>query len=152
MHDAKGARCCVLTGARLNNPSGNPLSAERLHVDGPLALTDATVERTVLLAGASVQGQLALQGTTLNAPGRNALDASLARIGADLTGTPGLSAHGQIVLDDAHIDGSVELAEARLHPLYYDTLSAPRTRTRVLRWPDVRGTDRPRRRQCRGQR
>ncbi|CAL9673156.1 hypothetical protein SUDANB15_07559 (plasmid) [Streptomyces sp. enrichment culture] len=126
LQDAKVSRCCVLTGARLSNPSGTALSAERLHVDGPLTLTDATVEGTVLLAGASVQGQLALQGTTLNAPGRNALDASLARIGADLAGTPGFSAHGQIVLDDAHIDGSVELAEARLHNPHGDTLSARR--------------------------
>ncbi|MFC8094334.1 hypothetical protein [Streptomyces sp. NPDC057301] len=127
LQDAKISRCCTLTGARLRNTNGPAFNAERLHVDGPLALDSGfTAEGAVVLAGATVQGPLLLQGATLHSVGETALDASLARISGDLAAGPGFTATGQLMLEETHVDGSVVLAGARLHHPHGETLSARR--------------------------
>ncbi|MER5927260.1 hypothetical protein [Streptomyces mirabilis] len=55
LQDARISRCCVLSGAPLNNPAGTAVRAERLHVDGPLALDSAAVEGTVQISGSAIQ-------------------------------------------------------------------------------------------------
>ncbi|MFJ8637085.1 hypothetical protein [Streptomyces sp. NPDC093568] len=127
LQDAKISRCCTLTGARLRNAYGSAFNAERLHVEGPLALdTGFTAEGPVVLTGASVQGPLLLQGATLNGAGERALDASLARISGDVAAGSGFTATGQLMLEETHVDGSVVLSGARLHHPHGETLSARR--------------------------
>ncbi|MGW4994319.1 oxidoreductase [Streptomyces mirabilis] len=126
LQDARISRCCVLSGAQLNNPAGTAVSAERLHVDGPLALDSAAVQGTVQISGSSIQGPLQLQSARFDAAGQCTFDASLARISGDLVGTSGLSAHGQVTLDGTHIEGSLDLTAARLHNPGRQTLSARR--------------------------
>ncbi|MGW3118610.1 hypothetical protein ACWDBW_15975 [Streptomyces sp. NPDC001107] len=127
LQDAKISRCCRLSGARLRNGSGTAFNAERLHVDGPLALDAGfTAEGSVVLTGASVQGPLLLQGATLDGAGERALDASLARISGDLAAGSGFTATGQLMLEETHVDGSVVLAGAQLYHPHGETLSARR--------------------------
>jgi len=127
LQDAKISRCCTLTGAQLSNVNGPAFNAERLHVDGPLALDAGfTAEGPVVLTGADVQGPLLLQDATLNSIGAPALDASLARISGDLAAGSGFTATGQLWLEETHVDGSLVLAGARLHHPRGETLSARR--------------------------
>ncbi|MGV9991620.1 hypothetical protein [Streptomyces sp. NPDC003374] len=127
LQDARIARCCTLTGARLHNANGPALNAERLHVNGALALDAGfTAEGPVVLTGAVVQGPLLLRGATLNSPGERALDASLAHISGDLAAGSGFTVNGQLTLEETHVDGSVALAGARLHHAHGESLSARR--------------------------
>ncbi|WP_223065024.1 hypothetical protein, partial [Streptomyces sp. IB201691-2A2] len=127
LQDARISRCCTLGGATLDSPEGTALRADRLQVEGLLALDAGfTAQGSVVLAGASVQGPLRLAGATLNAPGGRALDASLAHIGGDLDASSGFSACGQLVLEGARVEGSVNLADARLHHPAGETLSVRR--------------------------
>ncbi|WP_328760635.1 polymer-forming cytoskeletal protein [Streptomyces sp. NBC_00271] len=132
LQDARISRCCVLSGAQLNNPAGTAVRAERLHVDGPLApdsaAVEGTVEGTVQISGSAIQGPLQLQSARFDGAGQCTFDASLARISGDLVGTSGLSARGQVILDGAHIEGSLDLTAARLHNPGRQTLSARRLR------------------------
>ncbi|MFJ1561561.1 translocation/assembly module TamB domain-containing protein [Streptomyces mirabilis] len=126
LQDARISRCCVLSGAQLNNPAGTAVRAERLHVDGPLALDSAAVEGTVQISGSAIQGPLQLQSARFDAASQCTFDDSLARISGDLVGTSGLSARGQVTLDGTRIEGSLDLMAARLHNPGRQTLSARR--------------------------
>ncbi|MFJ9478779.1 oxidoreductase [Streptomyces mirabilis] len=126
LQDARISRCCVLSGAQLNNPADTEVRAERLHVDGPLALDSAAVDGTVQISGSAIQGPLQLQSARFDGAGQCTFDASLARISGDLVGTSGLSARGQVTLDGAHIEGSLDLTAARLHNPGRLTLAARR--------------------------
>ncbi|MEU6375595.1 hypothetical protein [Streptomyces sp. NPDC046909] len=131
LQDARISRCCVFTGARLENPDGVALGAERLGVEGILALDGGfTAKGSVALSGAAVQGPLRLSGAVFDAPGGRALDASLIGVGGDLEASPGFTSHGQVVLDDARVDGSVHLNGARLANPGRRTLSARRLQVR----------------------
>jgi hypothetical protein len=129
LQDARVSRCCVFTGARLENPTGVALNAERLRVEGLVALDGGlTAEGTVVLTGSTVQGPLRLAGGEFTAPGGRAVDASLIGVAGDLEASPGFASHGQVVLEDARVDGSVNLAGARLDNPAGEALSARRLR------------------------
>ncbi|WP_217237479.1 hypothetical protein [Streptomyces sp. AC555_RSS877] len=131
LQDARISRCCTFSGSRLHNPHGTALNAERLHVDGPLALDAGfTAEGTVQLTGAHVQGSLLLREATLNTAGQPALNASLARISGDLNASSGVSIRGETLLEEAHIDGSADFTQAVLYNPAGASLSARRLHVR----------------------
>lgn len=126
LQDAKISRCCLLSGAKLSRSSGAALNADRLQVEGLLALDAGfTADGPVTLTGATVHGPLVLKDATLNATGQRALDAALAHIGGDLASS-GLTALGEVRLEGTRISGSADLAGARIHNPEGETLSARR--------------------------
>jgi hypothetical protein len=101
------------TGARLENPNGNALSADGMTVEGSVFLDrgfegfHATGE--VRLLRARIQGVLSCRGARLENPNGDALSADGMTVEGDVFLDEGFHATGAVRLLRARIGGSVEL-------------------------------------------
>lgn len=130
VQDARIARRCVFSGARLSNPDGVALNAERITVEGGLLLDDGfTAEGEVLLRGAHVAGSLRFAQATLTNAGRRALNAPLMEIGSGMRATPDFVADGEVFLDSTQVRGSVSFDGGKLSNPGATALSLRRLRT-----------------------
>jgi hypothetical protein len=113
-----------LREARLTNPGGVALLANRLDVGDDLLLRGAVVDGEVRLAGARIGGMLDLNGARLANPGGRALTAFRLLVGAYLRGRHGFTADGEVTLTESAVTGSVDLAGAQLRNPGADALAA----------------------------
>jgi hypothetical protein len=112
-------------GARLENPNGNALSADRMTVEGSVFLDQgfhATGE--VRLLGARIQGQLSCRGARLENPNGNALSADGMTVEGGVFLDRGFHATGAVRLPGARIRGQLSCTGARLENPNGDALSA----------------------------
>jgi hypothetical protein len=115
----------VLSGARLENPNGDALSADRMTVEGDVFLHQgfhATGE--VRLLGARIQGQLACTGARLENPNGNALSADGMTVEGGVFLHQGFHATGAVWLLGARIQGQLACTGARLENPNGNALSA----------------------------
>lgn len=132
LQDARISRCCVFSGARLENPDGTAFSAERLRVEGILALDGGfRAEGRVVLEDASVDGSVDLTEARLHNPGKEALDAQRLQVRGQLR-CGDLACDGEIVLNDAQVGTAVEFHAARLRNAGGQVLTARGLTTVVL--------------------
>jgi hypothetical protein len=113
-----------LADAVLRHPDGSPLNASSLTVDQDMHLSGDFVARgEVRLQGASIRGELDLCGANLaggDAVGHKALSADLLAVGQDMVCTPAapggppFTVSGQMRLPGAHVEGRLDLRNARL--------------------------------------
>ncbi|NUS29918.1 MAG: membrane-associated oxidoreductase [Streptomyces sp.] len=92
------------------------LDAATLKVDGVLRLTDCRFHGPVALGGAKISGALFMDRAEFHAPQDSdepALRLNHCSIGEDLV-APGIQVHGRLVCNDASVDASVNLMDARL--------------------------------------
>ncbi|ALG15730.1 hypothetical protein AOZ06_52760 [Kibdelosporangium phytohabitans] len=146
----RGAHICGdvrFTGAELDASGRSPLDADRIRVDGNVQLDRGfTARGAVRLADARIGGSLRLTGATLGCEqtesgaerdrGPVALFGDGIELGGDLNARSGamagapndkpLTAHGQVRLPGAKVDGSVSLSGARLYCPGRDALFADR--------------------------
>jgi hypothetical protein len=125
--DARVGRRLVLSGANLTCPGRVALNADRMRVDGAVALDAGFhAEGEVSLRSATVGGTLALHGARLSAPGGTAMNAHLISVASSLRAANGFRAQGRIHLDAARVQGSIDLTGARLANPGERVLSASR--------------------------
>jgi hypothetical protein len=113
------------TGARLENPNGNALSADGMTVEGDVFLRQgfhATGE--VRLLGAHIKGQLICTGARLENPNGDALSADGMTVEGGVFLRQGFHATGAVRLLGARIGGNLECIGARLENPNGDALSA----------------------------
>jgi hypothetical protein len=130
----RGARIRGLlscTGARLENPNGNALSADGITVEGSVFL-DRGFDRgfhatgAVRLVRARIQGQLSCRGARLENPNGIALNADGMTVEGDVFLDQGFHATGAVRLLRARIQGQLSCRGARLENPNGDALSADR--------------------------
>ena len=115
-----------LRGAKLANPGGNALSADRITVDGSVYCGEGfKAKGEIRLPGAHISGQLDLTKAKLVNPGGNALSADRIAV-SSMFGRNGFQADGEIVLPGAHISGQLDLRGAELANPGRNALSADR--------------------------
>ncbi len=102
-----------LDGARLSHPDGDTITGDGITVRSVVDLSRTVHDGTLSLRGAHV-GSLTLEGATLRNPGGYALHADHLEVSTYLHGTGGLTADGEICLNDAHIGTILDLKGARL--------------------------------------
>jgi hypothetical protein len=103
LRGAKVAGGLLLDGARLSNPGGRSLDAERLQASGDVNMNDGfSSEGELWLVNARIGGSLALTGARLSNPGGRALSADNIR------------ADGSVRARQAHVSGQVALRHAVL--------------------------------------
>ena len=91
------------------------LEAVQLRTTGNVDLSGAfTARDKVILAGARIDGQLNLQGSSLTGKHGPALNGALLTVEQGLTCGDGFTAHGEIRLTGAHIRGDLDFRGARL--------------------------------------
>jgi len=112
-----------LEKARLVNPGGVALLANRLTVGDDLLFGAGTALGEVRLAGAQVGGMVDLNDARLDNPGRRALTGFRLRVGAYLRGR-GCTVEGEVTLVEAAVTGTVDLAGAQLRNPGADALAA----------------------------
>jgi hypothetical protein len=113
------------TGARLENPNGNALSADGMTVEGGVFLDEgfhATGE--VRLLGARIGGNLECTGARLENPNGDALSADGMTVEGDVFLHQGFHATGAVRLLGARIQGQLSCRGARLENPNGDALSA----------------------------
>lgn len=122
-HPARMARCRFdsaidMLGARLRelNLSGSQLPgllASRIAVAGTLNMNSARFTDRVRLAGARIEGALLLNGASIETDGV-ALNAARLFVGQDLCAQRGFRSTGELVLNDAVVNGSLLLEGATI--------------------------------------
>jgi hypothetical protein len=115
----------ICTGARLENPNGDALSADRMTVVGSVFL-DRGFHATgaVRLLGARIQGQLSCRGARLENPNGDALNADRMTVVGSVFLDRGFHATGAVRLLGARIQGQLSCRGARLENPNGDALSA----------------------------
>jgi hypothetical protein len=114
-------------GARLENPNGNALSADRMTVEGSVFLDQGFhATGAVRLLGARIQGQLSCTGARLENPNGDALSADRMTVEGDVFLHQGFHATGAVRLLGARIQGVLSCTGARLENPNGDALSADR--------------------------
>jgi len=99
--------------AQLSCPGRDTITGDFMTVQGRTDLNRTVHEGTLSLRGAHVSS-LSLEGTVLRAPGGYALHADHLEVTTYLLGTGGLSADGEVCLNDAHIGTALDLTGASL--------------------------------------
>ena len=104
-----------LSGAKLANPGGRALSADRMTVAGVMLCREGfQAEGEVRLLGAHISGQLNLGGAKLANPGKAALNAEGMTVAGGMFCGEGLPAEGEVRLLGAHISGQLGFRGASL--------------------------------------
>jgi uncharacterized protein YjbI with pentapeptide repeats len=104
----------VLSGARLENPNGDALSADRMTVEGSVFLDEGFhATGAVRLLRARIQGQLSCRGARLENPNGNALSADGMTVEGGVFLDEGFHATGAVRLLGARIQGALVCTEAR---------------------------------------
>ena len=86
------------------------IAASQLALRGDLVLSEGfTASAEVCLAGATIGGQLILDGATLSDPGGRALSASWVSVGQSVLCRAGFTARGQVHLEGARIGGLLSM-------------------------------------------
>jgi uncharacterized protein YjbI with pentapeptide repeats len=115
----------VLSGARLENPNGNALSADGMTVEGSVFLDEGFhATGAVRLLGARIQGVLSCTGARLENPSGDALSADGMTVEGDVFLDQGFHATGAVRLLGARIRGQLSCTGARLENPSGDALSA----------------------------
>ena len=105
----------IFLGARLDNPGGTALSADRTEVGHNLALINGfSSTGEVSLAGARIGTHLNLEDAHLANPGGTALNAAGITVTAGVRGRKGFTADGTVSFRGASIDGTLDLTSACL--------------------------------------
>jgi hypothetical protein len=124
LSDAEVGGSLVLFGANLTGRDGIALDGDGLRVAGNASCPDGfCAQGTVRLVGASIGGQLNLNGGTLRNPDGPALIVDRARIG-DVFCNEGFDATGQFRLVQSDIQGSLVLNGGRFSNPGGDAISA----------------------------
>jgi hypothetical protein len=114
LRGAKIAGGLLLDGARMRNPGGWSLDAERLQVAGDVNLNDGfSCEGGLRLVNAQTGGSLNLAGARLSNPGGLALSADNFRAGGSVRARQA-QVSGQVVLRHAVLRGGLVLSGAHL--------------------------------------
>ena len=93
-----------VSGAKLANPSGAALSANRMTVNGSMLCRKGfQAEGEIRLFGAHISGQLDLSGAKLANPGKESLGADRMTVDGSMYCRKGFQAEGEIRLLGAHI-------------------------------------------------
>jgi uncharacterized protein YjbI with pentapeptide repeats len=115
----------VLSGARLENPNGNALSADGMTVEGGVFLDEGFhATGAVRLLGARIQGQLSCRGARLENPNGDALSADGMTVEGSVFLDQGFHATGAVRLLGARIQGQLSCRGARLENPNGNALSA----------------------------
>ncbi|MDX2933361.1 membrane-associated oxidoreductase [Streptomyces ipomoeae] len=101
---------------KLNKSVFPGLRSARIRVDGSLRMTECRFRGPLRLGGAQIAGALYLQRAEFTGAedGEPVLQLNQAEIGDDLC-APGLRAQGEIRLNDATVNGMIDLMHADLH-------------------------------------
>jgi hypothetical protein len=99
--------------ARFSCPGGDTVTADNMTVPDHADLGGSVHAGTLSLRGARF-GSLSLDGATLENPGGCALSAEHLEVSTYLHGTGGLTADGEVRLNDAHVGTLLDLTGARL--------------------------------------
>jgi len=102
-----------MEGARFSCPGGHTITGDNLTVPDHADLSRTVHAGTLSLRGARF-GSLALEGATLDNPGGYALHAEHLDVSTYLHGTGGLTADGEVCLNDAHVGSLLDFTGARL--------------------------------------
>jgi hypothetical protein len=114
LRGAKVTGGLLLDGARMRNPGGWSLDAERLQVGGDVNMNDGfSSEGEVRLYGARIGGSLALSGARLSNPSGLALSADNIRAEGSIR-APRAQVSGQVLLRHAALKGGLILSGAHL--------------------------------------
>jgi hypothetical protein len=104
-----------LSGAKLANPGGRALHADRMTVSGGMYCQDGfQAEGEIWLLGAHIGGPLDLSGAKLANPGGRALTADRMTVSGGMFCQDGFQAEGEIRLAGAHISAALDLSGAKL--------------------------------------
>ena len=103
-----------MSGARIDNPGGVALLANRLVIDDDLLALQASVDGEWRMGAAQVGGIVNLNGATIRNDGGRALDASNMTVGARFLARDGFSARGEVQFSSTRIGGDLSLREAVL--------------------------------------
>jgi len=115
------------TGARLENPNGDALRADRMTVEERVFLDQGFhATGAVRLLGAHIRGSLSCRGARLENPNGDALSADRMTVEGDVFLDQGFHATGAVRLLGAHIKGQLSCTGARLENPNGDALSADR--------------------------
>jgi len=95
-------------------PGGDTITGDAMTVRGITDLSHTVHSGTLSLRGAHL-GSLSLEGAALVHPGGYALHADHLEVATYVRGTGGLTAEGEVCLNDAHIGTLLDLTGARLH-------------------------------------
>ncbi|MER5225700.1 membrane-associated oxidoreductase [Streptomyces flaveus] len=119
------------------------LTSHAVQVEGVLRMTRSRFRGLVRLGGAQIAGSLYMEGAEFSAPdaAEPVLQLNQMTVGKNLH-APGLKAHGQIRLNGATVNGSVNLTDARLrHPgqVALDAMTLAVEGDLLLRQADVEG-------------
>lgn len=91
----------VLKRARLHQPAGTALKAQRLHVGGNFSCREGFVSQGLVdIRDARVGGSVLFEGAELTGPAGTALRANGIEVGAEFNCCDGLTAHGRISLSN----------------------------------------------------
>ena len=124
--DAEISGSLELTDARLVNPGGNTLHADRLQLAGALLGANLEVEGALRIPGLRTGGNVNLAGAWLHNPDGFALDGNGLRIGGNLRCGPSAKRRfrstGWLYLPSAHIESDFSLSGAELVPASQDTI------------------------------
>jgi hypothetical protein len=113
------------TGARLENPNGDALSADRMTVEGDVFLHQGFhATGAVRLLGARIQGVLSCTGARLENPNGDALSADRMTVEGSVFLDQGFHATGAVRLPGARIRGQLSCRGARLENPNGNALSA----------------------------
>ena len=102
-----------MEGAHLLCPGGNTITGDGMTVRGIADLSRTVHAGTLSLRGAHVDS-LSLEEAILNNPGGHALHADHLEVATYLSATSGLTAHGEVCLNDAHVGTVLDLRGASL--------------------------------------
>ncbi|MET8584209.1 hypothetical protein ABZX39_25515 [Streptomyces collinus] len=110
----------TLKRARLDNPRGDALKADRLHVGGNLNFRGGFVSRgTIDLCDARIGGSVLFEGADLTAPaGDDTTDTALrahgAEVGAEFNCCQGFTAHGRVAVSGVTARARLCFRDARI--------------------------------------
>jgi hypothetical protein len=108
----------ILASAKLSNPGGYALIADRASINGDLmAHGGFTAHGELSLVGAKVSGTINLDGAELDNHGASALTADRLTVGGNLLARHGFTADGQVRLIHIRVAGQLNFVDATLsHP------------------------------------
>ena len=115
LQDARIGGVLDLASAKLSNPSGYALIADRASINGDLiAHAGFTARGELSLVGAKVSGTINLDGAQLDNHGASALTADRLTVGGNLLARHGFTADGQIRLIHIRVAGQLNFVDATL--------------------------------------